>query len=280
MARIVVLGSLNMDLIARVTHHPSPGETVLASAFEALPGGKGANQAVAAAKLGGDVAMIGRVGADAFGERLLDSLRDAGVDTTRVRLSKKSTGVAWIAVDARGENSIIVASGANADFVAGEIDEDAFDGCQVALFQLETPLATVEAGLRAAKRAGAVTILDPAPVVALNEEPLALVDILTPNESEAAALGAKAALAKSTIFKLGARGCEFEGRVYPGFPVNALDTTAAGDTFNGALAVALAHGTLMPEALRFANAAAAITVTRRGAQPSMPSRREVMELLG
>lgn len=285
---VVVTGSLNMDFTVRVKRLPSPGETVLGHGFRMFPGGKGANQAVAAGKLGAQsviVKMIGRVGQDLFADHLKASLAGAGVDVQAVHTSKtQPTGIATIAVDEEGRNSIVVAPGANMDL--READAEAmrrvFKGAAVALFQLETPLGTVAAALKIAREEGARTILDPSPAQLLPRDMLALVDFLTPNETEHSAVGGTDA-AHHLILKQGARGCRFEGGGehfdVPGFAVGAVDTTGAGDVFNGAFAVALAEGASIPHALRFANAAAAISVTREGAQTSVPSRAEVDEML-
>lgn len=284
---VVVVGSLNMDFVVRANHLPAPGETVLGHGFQMLPGGKGANQAVAAGKLGinsVNVRMIGRVGMDLFADHLKASLSSAGVDVSAVHASKSNpTGVALIAVDAAGQNQIVVASGANGDLAASDVEamRRVMRGASVALFQLENPLPAVEAALRLAREEGLRTILDPAPAQPLSPHLLSLVDILTPNETESRILGETKA--HMLILKLGDQGCEFRGagesyRV-PAFPVDAVDTTAAGDTFNGALAIALAEGSPMPHALRFANAAAAISVTRMGAQASAPARAEVDALM-
>lgn len=304
---LVVVGSLNMDFVVQVEHLPVPGETVLGRDFQMIPGGKGANQACAAGKLGGpavSVRMAGRVGYDLFADHLKASLSAAGVDVTAVHATKSQpTGVALIWVDRSGQNSIVVASGANHALLPNDVGamRQSFRGARFVLFQLETPLGTVELALVAAREEGARTILDPAPARPLSREFLAAVDILTPNESEACHLLGRPvtrvsqadapALARdlqalgprTVILKLGEQGCFCldgeRGIQAPGFPVEARDTTAAGDTFNAGLAVALAEGKPMEEALRFANGAAAISVTRLGAQASVPSRREVEEFL-
>jgi len=304
---IVVVGSLNMDFVVSVEHLPAPGETVLGRNFQMIPGGKGANQAVAAAKLGGNsvaVRMIGRVGYDVFADHLKASLSAAGVDVRAVHATKSAaTGVALISVDRGGQNSIVVASGANHELAAADVEamRPVFQGARLALFQLETPLPTVAAALQLAREEGLTTILDPAPAQALPEPLLQHVDILTPNESEALRLlgrpparilpadAAEMAASlrrrgpKTVIVKLGEQGCYLDsGAVQshvPGFTVAVQDTTAAGDTFNAALAVALAEGAALEHALRFANAAAAISVTRPGAQTSAPLRREVDDFL-
>ncbi len=299
---IVVVGSLNMDFVVRVRRLPAPGETVLGREFQMIPGGKGANQACAAGRLGGgsvSVKMIGRVGYDVFADHLKASLSAAGVDVSGVHASRSQpTGVALIAVDEAGQNSIVVASGANHDLAAVDVEamRKVFRGASIALFQLENPLDTVAAALRIAREEGLVTILDPAPAQPLSPELLRNVDILTPNEGEALGLlerplrrisleeageiaGALLEFGvRTVVLKLGEQGCflcssEVRGH-HPGFAVEARDTTAAGDTFNAALAVALAERKPMVEALRFANAAAAISVTRAGAQASAPSRQE------
>ncbi|HET9320168.1 MAG TPA: ribokinase [Bryobacteraceae bacterium] len=300
---IVVVGSLNMDFVVRVEHLPAPGETVLGRNFQMFPGGKGANQAVAAAKLGGnsvDVRMIGRVGYDVFADHLKASLSAAGVDVAAVHATRsQSTGVALISVDRAGQNSIVVASGANHELAAADVEamRPVFRAARLALFQLETPLDTVAAALGLAREEGLTTILDPAPAQPLTAGLLERVDILTPNETEALGLLGRAPARvtpaeavelaealrrmgpKIVIVKLGDQGCFAHAGLtqghFSGFPVEVKDTTAAGDTFNAALAVALAEGAPLDHALRFANAAAAISVTRPGAQASAPSRREV-----
>ena len=306
-ATIVVVGSLNMDFAAAVERLPAPGETVLGRDFQMIPGGKGANQAYSAARLAlpsTRVKMVGRVGYDVFGDHLKANLSAAGVDVSAVHATRAaSTGVALISVDRSGQNSIVVASGANHALAASEVEAMrlVFRGASLVLFQLESPLDTVSAALRVARQEGARTILDPAPAQALPAELLQNVDILTPNESEAllllghppgrVELGQGPALArflldlgpKSVLLKLGDRGSFYSGGetelFTAAFPVDARDTTAAGDVFNAALAVALAEDRNIGEALRFANAAAAISVTRSGAQSSIPSRAEVEMLM-
>jgi ribokinase len=300
---VVVAGSLNMDFVVSVDRLPAPGETVLGRSFQMIPGGKGANQACAAGKLGGgsvDVRMIGRVGYDVFADHLKASLSAAGVDVGAVHAAKsQATGVALIWVDRQGQNSIVVASGANAELAAADVEamRRVFKGAKLALFQLETPLDTVAAALKLAHEERLLTMLDPAPAQPLSRELLERVDILTPNESEALILLGRpaarvsaadapelaAALTKlgprTVILKLGDQGCFCEGNHYPAFDVKVCDTTAAGDTFNAALAITLAEGMPLGDAIRFANAAAAISVTRLGAQASAPTRPEVEMLL-
>ncbi|MGC4054326.1 MAG: ribokinase [Paludibaculum sp.] len=304
---LVVTGSLNMDFVVQVDRLPAPGETTLGGNFQMIPGGKGANQACAAGKLAraGRVRMVGCVGLDPFADHLKASLAAAGVDVSTVRAARQtSTGVALIWVEKSGQNSIVVAPGANAMLAPGDIESAhaAYEGTRCALFQLETPLETVQAALRAGRKAGALTILDPAPARRLPAEMLALVDVLTPNESEACILldraptrvtfaeapeiarALRALGPKAVVLKLGDQGCFYsDGErelAMPGFAVTAVDTTAAGDTFNAALAVALAEDRDVSSALKFANGAAALSVTRLGAQASAPSREEVDSFIG
>jgi ribokinase len=287
---VVVVGSLNMDFAVKTKRFPLAGETVLGYDFRMSPGGKGANQAVAAAKLGVAsvaVRMIGRVGQDLFADHLKASLAGAGVDVSAVHASRSHpTGVAMIAVDEAGQNSIVVASGANADLAAADVEamRRVFKGASIAMFQLETPLATVAAALKLAREEGLTTILDPAPAQQLPAGLIESVDIITPNEVEAEQFDLGKPGVHTVVVKLGDRGCVAyrAGETFhvPGFPVNAVDTTAAGDVFNAGLAIALAEGSPFPHALRFANAAAAISVTRPGAQTSTPSRAEVDAFLG
>jgi ribokinase len=302
-APITVVGSLNMDFVVQVQKLPLPGETVLGGGFATIPGGKGANQAVAAGKLGGRVRMVGRVGDDVFGRQLKDNLAKAGVDTAAVVATAGApSGVALIFVEAGGQNQIVVASGANARLAPEDVApalEQASGG--FLLLQLESPMDTIERAASLGRRQGMTVVLDPAPARPISASLLASVDVLTPNESEAMLLldrrggtvsldeakeVARALLRlgpRAVILKLGEKGVFFDdgtgGRHVPGLKVEAADATAAGDTFNGALAVALAEGRAMPESLAFANAAAAISVTRLGAQASIPDRDEVQEAL-
>ncbi|MFD3718549.1 ribokinase [Streptomyces sp. NPDC058674] len=290
MTAIAVLGSTNMDLVAYVPKAPRTGETVTGSAFRTVPGGKGANQAVAAARLGGEVVMIGAVGADEFGVRLRSALASAGVETAALRTVEGASGTAHITVDDEGGNSIVVIPGANARVTGLEAGDDSrIAASDTLLLQLELPLEAVLAGARAARAHGVRTVLTPAPARPLPAELLAATDLLVPNEHEAAALTgltdprqAAAALlheVPEVVVTLGAAGVLWAARgreplAVPATPVRAVDTTAAGDTFVGALAVALGEGRAMPEALRWASAAAALSVQRPGAQDSMPTRGE------
>ena len=304
---VVVVGSLNMDFVVSVERLPAPGQTVLGGNFQMIPGGKGANQACAVGKIGGasvSARMVGRVGYDVFADHLKASLSAAGVDVSMVHAHRaQPTGVAMIWVERSGQNSIVVASGANHALAASEVEamRPVFRGARFVLFQLETPLDTVAAALKLAREEGAQTMLDPAPAQSLPATILEQVDILTPNETEASILlglppGRVSALEapalarslrergpKKVVLKLGDQGCFYlddqNELLSPAFAVNPVDTTAAGDTFNAALAVALAQGKGIGDALRFANAAAALSVTRPGAQASIPSRAEVESLL-
>jgi len=300
-AHVVVVGSLNMDVVARVERLPLPGETVLAEGDVArVPGGKGANQAVAASRLGANVAMVGRVGKDAFGDQLMAALKAAAVDTQHVSQDKNSgTGIAMITVDAAGQNSIVVVSGAN-----GRLTEvvlcDArplIESADVLVLQLETPLPTVIAAARWAKERGVLVVLNPAPAIRIPVELLAHVDVLVPNETEAAiVLGHPLDSGDATewssigphmpgtiIVTRGRHGSTLYqkggNQTFPAFAVRAVDTTAAGDAFLAALAVAMAEGEEVEEAIRFASAAGALAVTLPGAQPSLPHREAVKRLM-
>lgn len=281
-----------MDFTARAPHLPAPGETVMGGDFHMTPGGKGANQANAAARLltDGRVHLCGRVGYDAFADTLRASLSAAGVDTAFVEGTQSAaTGAAMIYLDQAGQNSILVAPGANLAVDRSFIEtlRPLFRRAAYVLFQLETPLDAVAHGLRIAKEEGALTILDPAPAQPLSRALLECVDLLTPNETEAAMLSGEssepttveAALlamgARGVILKLGQHGCFHAGEHVPSFIVDVVDTTVAGDTFNAALAVALTEEKGIGAAMRFANAAAALSVAKSGAQTSAPSRSEV-----
>ncbi len=300
---IVVVGSSNTDMIVRAKRLPGPGETVLGGEFALAGGGKGANQAVSAARAGGTVTFVANVGADAFGDQALAGFHADQIDTRFVfRDPSAPSGVALILVNPAGENSIAVASGANARLRPGHVRRAraAFQQADLVLLQLETPLDTVRAAVQLAAETGARVILNPAPAQALPRALLRRIFLLTPNAGEAGLLTGVAARSRAgavqaakkllatgvqnVIITLGSRGALLASReclcVMPPFDVKPVDTTAAGDVFNGALAVSLAEGRSLPEAARFAAAAAAISVTRRGAQPSIPSRLEIEKLLG
>ena len=302
MPKLVVVGSLNMDLVVRTPHLPRPGETILGRDFMTAPGGKGANQTVAAARLGATVHMVGRVGGDDFGRALRENLRAAGADETYITTEDSAaTGIAIIEVEDSGQNTIVVAPGANACVSRADVDaaRSIIASSQAVIAQLEIPLDTVQYALTTARAANVLTILNPAPAQPLSTELLSLVDLLVPNETEAAQLTGievnddadieRAARqlcergARAVVITLGARGALAlsEGKTWriPPFKVKAIDTTAAGDAFVGALATAYAaHGNL-DAAMREASAAGALAATRFGAQPSMPTRAELDEFL-
>jgi ribokinase len=292
-ANILVVGSANMDLVAFADRLPAPGETLLGGAFQSFAGGKGGNQAVAAARAGGKVAFLGRVGNDLFGARLRSGLEEDGVDTRLLGTVDGASGVAII-MSGGGNNMIVVAPGANDAVTADAIDKSAFAGIRFVLAQLETPLDGVIAAARQARAVGATFILDPAPARALPDELLSMVDWLTPNESEACgllglkSLGEPVAMARQlkalgprgVVLKLGGQGVVVLGEddvpiMIPARQVVVADTTAAGDAFNGAFAVGLSEGKTTQVAARFAVAAAGISVTRQGAQPAMARRAEI-----
>jgi ribokinase len=303
--RIVVIGSANTDLVVRVASLPQPGETVLGGEFSKVGGGKGANQAVAAARAGGQVAFVAKVGDDDLGEAAITSYQAEGIDTQQVTRSPgTASGVALILIDAAGENAIAVASGANSSLSPADIDAAAptIHAADIVLVQLEIPLDAVQRAVELAAAAGRRVILNPAPAQPLSDELLTRLAVLTPNESEATLLTGMAvhdiASAKdaatslitrgvpAVIITLGSQGCVIATTKdtahpihLPGHQVTAVDTVAAGDVFNGALAVALAEGRPLTEAAHFAATAAAISVTRSGAQSSAPHRNEIESLL-
>ncbi|MFH0520134.1 ribokinase [Streptomyces sp. M41] len=291
MTGIVVLGSTNMDLVTYVEKAPQRGETVTGREFRTIPGGKGANQAIAAARAGGDVMMIGAVGNDAFGTLLRSTLEHSGVDTDDLRTAEGPSGTAHIVVDDEGGNAIVVIPGANGtlDHLSPG-DEGVIAAADTLLLQLEIPLPAVLAGAEAARRHDVRTILTPSPARPLPDQLLAAVDLLVPNEHEITALTGRtdpreAAVAlldqvPEVVVTLGANGSLYAARgaepvAVPAPKVTAVDTTGAGDTFVGALAVALGEGRAMREALGWAAAAAALSVQREGASASMPYRPEI-----
>lgn len=301
--RIAVVGSLNMDMVVRAPRRPAKGETLLGTDFGLFIGGKGNNQAIAAARAGGQVTMIGRVGADPFGDALLAALAREGIDARHVlRDAAHGTGVALIVVDAEGDNSIIVVPRANRALTPEDVDRaaEAIAACDVLLLQLEIPLEVAACAARVAKGAGRTVILNPAPAQRVPSDLLAAVDILVPNEGEAAALAglesrgvegawqaARALRAaqptlQAVIVTLGEEGAlvvSSTGEVHvPPYRVKAVDTTAAGDAFCGALAVALGRGESLIDAVRYGNAAGALAATVAGAEPSLP-RAEAVERL-
>ncbi|MGN9952811.1 ribokinase [Enterobacter hormaechei] len=299
---LVVLGSINADHILNLETFPTPGETVTGNQYQVAFGGKGANQAVAAGRSGANIAFIACTGDDDTGERVRKQLASDKIDIAPVSVvAGESTGVALIFVNAEGENVIGIHAGANAALTTERVEAQRgiIAGAEALLMQLESPVESVLAAAKIAHENHTSVVLNPAPARVLSDELLALVDIITPNETEAEKLtgirvendddAARAALALhdkgigTVIITLGSRGVwasvNGEGRRVPGFKVKAIDTIAAGDTFNGALVTALLEGKAMDDAIRFAHAAAAIAVTRKGAQPSVPWRKEIDEFL-
>lgn len=303
MKRILVAGSLNMDMVLRVDHHPQPGETILGRELNYCPGGKGANQAFAAGRLGGDVCMVGCVGADGNGQALLENLKLAGVDTSAVvKMTDEPTGLAVITVDDRGENCITVISGANFCLTPDLIrkQEALIADCDYVITQLETPVDTVAALAELTRSHGKCMILDPAPARDdLPDDLFPLIDIMKPNETELQILTGertdslahieKAAQmllnkgVKTVVVTLGEKGAALADDsgfyFYEGQKVTAVDTTAAGDTFTAAFVCGLAEGMDMAAAIRYANKVSSIVVTRPGAQASIPDREEVKGIL-
>ena len=300
--KLAVLGSINADHILNLTTFPRPGETVIGRQYQVAFGGKGANQAVAAGRSGADIAFIACVGEDDIGQRIRQQLAEDRIDVTPVRaVAGESTGVALIFVNGEGENSIGIHAGANASLTPARVKEhqQTIADASALLMQLESPLDSVLAAAKIAQQHQTKVILNPAPATILPDELLSLIDMITPNETEAEILtgvrvesdedAARAAAVlhdkgiSSVLITLGSRGVwlseDGRGQRIAGFNVEAVDTIAAGDTFNGALMAALLEGMAMPQAVRFAHAAAAIAVTRSGAQPSVPWREETDSFL-
>jgi ribokinase len=297
-AKIVVVGSFNMDLTAYMERMPRPGETLHGHTFKTGPGGKGSNQAVAAARLGAEVTFIGRVGEDVFAQAALDFWKQEGINTKYVvRDPDHATGVAPIWVDDKGENSIVVVLGANLAITKADIDRaaDVIAAADVVIVQLEINYDMVGYTMQVAKAKGVRTILNPAPAGKLAAEVVALADYLTPNETELEVLSGKSGdyetaarslltrEGQTAVVTLGSQGAmwlnaEDQG-IIPTFKVKVVDTTGAGDAFNGGFAVALGEGKRLEEAIRFGNAVAGLSVTKLGTSPSMPARAEVDTLL-
>jgi ribokinase len=302
-ANIVVVGSSNTDMIIKVPHIPKPGETIIGGTFSTAPGGKGANQAVAAARAGGTVSFVARVGDDMFGEEALKGFKKDGLNIDHVIIDKNDpSGVAEIFVAEDGENSIAVASGANLNLSEQDIEAaaDVISNADILIMQLEIPVETVYAASKLAHENRVTVILNPAPAQPLKKEYFKYFSILTPNESETEILTGKAVTDEKSaveaarvlldkgigtvIVTMGRNGALLVNpdivEHVPGFKVNAVDATAAGDVFNGALAVALAEKNSLRQAISFANAAAALSVTKLGAQPSAPQREDILKMQG
>ena len=302
MKNICVIGSLNMDLVVNVDKMPKPGQTIIGSNFKEVPGGKGANQAVAMARLNGNVSMIGKVGEDGFGQTLINSLKNDKVDTTYIKTTKGATGVALITVDNNAQNSIVVSPGANFEVKEEDIDNniEAIKNSDIVVLQLETPLNTIKYALKKSKELNKYTILNPAPAVKLDDEIIKNVDLLTPNETELEIISGvsieteediqKAAQimiekgVKELIVTLGSKGSLYinkEKSIFKkAYKVQAVDTTAAGDSYTAALAVALSKDKNIKEAMDFASKVGAISVLKEGAQSSLPTLEDVENFRG
>ncbi|MBN2355322.1 ribokinase [candidate division KSB1 bacterium] len=300
---IVVVGSSNTDMVIKVPRLPGPGETIIGGEFFMAAGGKGANQAVAAAKLQGDVTFVARVGKDIFGAQAIANFKEYGIETKYIiQDDSNPSGIALIFVDAKGENSIAVASGANSTLCEKDVmaATDKIYSAHILLLQLEIPIETVYSATKLAAKMGNKVVLNPAPAQKLDKSLLTLIDILTPNESEAQFLtgvtvqdedSAKEAAGilrkmgvSDVIITMGAKGAflmtDTQAKLIPTKSINAIDTTAAGDAFNGALAYALARNDSLEQAVFFANMVGALSATKRGAQPSMPTLEKVQEFSG
>lgn len=302
MKNICVIGSLNMDLVVNVEKMPKAGQTLLGSNFKEVPGGKGANQAVAMARLNGNVTMIGKVGNYSFGETLVNSLKKDNVNTDYIQVEEGPSGVALITVDKNAQNSIVVAPGANYKLTKEDIDKniDAIKNSDIVVVQLETPLETIKYALKKAKELGKYTILNPAPAVVLEDEIIENVDLLTPNETELEIISQKSISneddinecaqiminkgVKELIVTLGSKGSLYINKetsmFKKAYKVEAIDTTAAGDSYTGALAVAIASGKDMEYAMDFASKVGALSVMKEGAQSSLPTLTEVENFRG
>ena len=304
MKKILVVGSSNTDLIIKVPEIPRPGETLLGGQFQTFPGGKGANQAVAAARAGGEVVFIASVGDDSYGAEAIKGYKQDNINTEDIKVCKGvPSGIAMITVSHKGENAITVASGANGELTASDLEEaeEPFAEADYMLVQLETPIETVQKAVELCAEFQTRVILNPAPAAELPDEILGKVHIITPNETEAEKLTgtvvtdeASAALAadalhqrgiQTVIITMGSKGAFLSDpatgkrALVPGFSVKAVDTTAAGDVFNGQLAVSLAEGLVLEEAILEAHAAAALSVQKLGAQSSIPRREETNSFL-
>ena len=302
MKKICVIGSLNMDLVVKVHTMPKGGQTLIGQNFKEVPGGKGANQAVAMARLNGNVSMIGKVGNDGFGQTLINALKNDNVNTDYIKVEEGPSGVALITVDKNAENCIVVAPGANFKLTKDDIDKniEAIINSDIVVVQLETPIDTVKYALKKAKELGKYTILNPAPAVKLEDELIQNIDLLTPNETELEIISGvevkceediqKAAQkmiekgVKELIVTLGSKGSLYinkEKTIFKDvYKVQAVDTTAAGDSYTGALAVAFANGKDVEQAMDFASKVGALSVMKEGAQSSLPTLKEVESFRG
>jgi ribokinase len=299
MPNILVVGSLNADLVVRAPRFPEPGETISGEDLQVIPGGKGANQAVAAARLGSNVSMLGRVGKDNFGDFLLDNLRSNQVDLDLVQRDDASTGTAIIVVDPNGQNSIVLSPGSNGKVALADVENASFLHHDLLLLQLEIPMPTVLAAAKRAQENNVRVILNPAPAQKLPDEVMGLADFLIPNESELSLLSgmdvkdlssaeaaARALLqrgAKNVIVTLGSKGAlivtSAQVTHVGAFKVNVVDTTAAGDAFIGGFATALLSNMSLEEMVQYGCACGALATTKFGAQPSLPTREEVEHFL-
>lgn len=300
MNQILVVGSLNTDLVVRAPRFPQPGETISGEDLRVIPGGKGANQAVAAARLGANVSMLGRVGKDNFGDFLLENLKQNKVDSSLVQRDDSSTGTAIIIVDSNGQNSIVLSAGANGNVSIIDVDNAKITNYQLLLLQLEIPLPTVLRAVQRAKENNVRVILNPAPAQQLPDELIALADFIIPNETELSLLtgqkiedipSAESAArdllrrgAKNVIVTLGSKGAllvnsEASKQIHT-FKVEVVDTTAAGDAFIGGFATSLLENKSLEEAVRHGCACGALATTKFGAQPSLPTKEEVYTFVG